>query len=783
MAALPHTIGKYRILAKIASGSFGQVYRAEDTTRQNYSVAIKILHAAPLSSLQERSGFLQEAQLLTMLRHPYIIPILDVGIEEGTPYLVMEYAPHGSLGERLKRLAPRPLPVGESLAIIGQVGSALQYAHRQNVIHRDLKPANILFDARGEALLADFGIATMLAGSMKLGTAVGTPHYMAPEQFRGTISKEGDQYALACIAYHMLTGRPPFDAQDFFALGFKHMDETPISPTQLNVLVTYRIETAILKALAKDRLQRFPDVESFVTALGAPLFGNEEQARPSASAFLSTLPSISQLDTVSQRQPSPIPDARQAASVNQADLDGDDEKTVASSRPRPSAPGRILEVEGQPATPGRNPISGQWPSAPGRILEVEGQSPLVAGPLGAEALYEAPTREHVQPDVLPHEHVQIDVLPREKPGLITPYIGAMTWSELALNQPVAARDIYPPAGTMPAGASAYGLLPAPPPPADVRVPAPAKQRRLRPFLLAAICALLVVVIGGGLVYALVGPPDSPVAHILPLPVKSQVTVTPKQAALATVYTLSAIIGQPDRSKAQVQARWVDSTSSTEYASASATGHGTDSNNAPYTYITQGDLHTARQNAYGQWYSSEVNETQNSLKNHIKSSEHEGNGLSCQPDYAYNHMTGDHAASVIASIYVTCTIEVYDYIGARSLASSMAQQWITSTPSYKQLGKISTTVISAAQNIDGQTIDIKIATKGAKIYSFSNLQALRSLIAGKTIAQAQTILAAQDGVALATVKVYGGDQKTLPTNTNNITITETAPTTTPTPSSS
>ncbi len=266
-------IGKYRIVEELSSGSFGRVYRGEDTSCNNAPVAVKLLHAAHVRSPQERNGFLQEARFLTLLRHPYILQVLDVGIEQDFPYLVTEYAPNGSLLMRLQRVAPRPLPVEDALRILGQVGQALQYAHQQNIIHRDLKPANILFHANGDALLADFGIATMLANSSEHGTAIGTPSYMAPEQFRGTISKEGDQYALGCIAYELLTGRLPFSAPDFFALGYKHMSETPIPPSQLNLLAPRSVESAILLAMAKQRNDRFSDIASFLAALGIPVPG------------------------------------------------------------------------------------------------------------------------------------------------------------------------------------------------------------------------------------------------------------------------------------------------------------------------------------------------------------------------------------------------------------------------------------------------------------------------------------------------------------------------------
>ena len=144
----------YRLVEQLDCGSFGCVYRAEHLHLKTRTVAIKILHAH-LASQKQREGFFQEANLLEMLKHPHILHILDVGIQHGFPYLVMEYCSAGSLRQRLKHQRSQPLPVEEALVILTQVGQALEYVHQQNVVHRDLKPENILFNAKGEALLAD----------------------------------------------------------------------------------------------------------------------------------------------------------------------------------------------------------------------------------------------------------------------------------------------------------------------------------------------------------------------------------------------------------------------------------------------------------------------------------------------------------------------------------------------------------------------------------------------------------------------------------------------------
>jgi serine/threonine protein kinase/uncharacterized membrane protein len=160
------------------------------------------------------------------------------------------------------------MPLPASLTILWQIGQALQHAHNLQIIHRDLKPENILFNAQRNALLADFGISTVLATAsvLEIDTS-GTPAYMAPEQYRGMVSKESDQYALGCIAYELVTGQKPFTAADFIAMGFKHATEMPIAPRQLNPDIPEPIEQAILKALAKEREARYPDVAQFIAAL------------------------------------------------------------------------------------------------------------------------------------------------------------------------------------------------------------------------------------------------------------------------------------------------------------------------------------------------------------------------------------------------------------------------------------------------------------------------------------------------------------------------------------
>ncbi len=266
-------IGNYRIVEEIGSGAFADVYMGQHIVlRDKPPVAIKLLHAR-LKLPRERDTFIQEAQLLYRLQHPHILSMQDVGFQEGLPYIIAEYASRGSLQDRLDRQPGKPLPIDEAITILTHIGQALHYAHQQGIVHRDLKPENILFNAKGEALLADFGIAVVLTSkhTKEVGNG-GTPAYMAPEMFAGKVSTKSDQYALGCIAYELFTGRKPFDVEGVFieAVWFQHAKVEPDAPTQHNKQIPTYIEQAILKAMAKERTERHKDVVSFIEALKGP---------------------------------------------------------------------------------------------------------------------------------------------------------------------------------------------------------------------------------------------------------------------------------------------------------------------------------------------------------------------------------------------------------------------------------------------------------------------------------------------------------------------------------
>lgn len=263
-------IGNYRIVQEIDSGGSGTVYLAEHTILDGRRVAIKILH--PDLPSEEHTHILQEARLLEKLKHLHILPVVDVGFfgEMNLPCILTEYAPGGSLRDYLDQHLAPVLAWSEALALLLQIGDALHHAHTQGVVHRDLKPENILFSTSGAIWLADFGTAVVLTDtSLHERSVIGSVEYMAPEQFRGVISKAGDQYALGCLAYEMLAGCVPFTAPNVRDLIELHLSAQPESLLLANPSLSPAHEQVIFQALHKERTSRFDSIQAFLAALQA----------------------------------------------------------------------------------------------------------------------------------------------------------------------------------------------------------------------------------------------------------------------------------------------------------------------------------------------------------------------------------------------------------------------------------------------------------------------------------------------------------------------------------
>jgi WD40 repeat protein/tRNA A-37 threonylcarbamoyl transferase component Bud32 len=255
--------GNYHLSSLLGEGSFAEVYLGEHIYLKTQA-AIKVL-ATQLTN-QNVEQFRSEAQTIAHLKHPHIVPVHDFGVEGKTPFLVMEYAPNGSLRKHFPERTRLPLDL--VLEYIRQVAEALHYAHVSKIIHRDIKPENMLIGDREQILLSDFGIAVVAqtTGYQSTKDIAGTFRYMAPEQFAGHPHPASDQYSLAVLIYEWLAGEPPYQGsvQEIVA---KHLSATPPSLRQKVPTLPSGVEQVLLRALQKNPHQRYPTIKGFAAAL------------------------------------------------------------------------------------------------------------------------------------------------------------------------------------------------------------------------------------------------------------------------------------------------------------------------------------------------------------------------------------------------------------------------------------------------------------------------------------------------------------------------------------
>ncbi len=267
------SLGRYHILEQLGEGGMATVYKAYDT-RLETDVAVKVIRTENiLPSVLERTlkRFEREAKSLARLTHPNIVKVTDYGEFEGKPYLVMPYLPGGTLKERIKQ---GPIPWQEAVRLILPIAQALEYAHEQNIIHRDVKPSNILLTSKVQPMLTDFGVAKIfdlevtsdLTGT---GMGVGTPEYMAPEQWQGQVSAQTDVYALGVVLYEMVTGRRPYTADTPAAILLKQATEPLPRPSQYAHDLPVQGERLLLKALARSLEDRYQGMGALAAALEA----------------------------------------------------------------------------------------------------------------------------------------------------------------------------------------------------------------------------------------------------------------------------------------------------------------------------------------------------------------------------------------------------------------------------------------------------------------------------------------------------------------------------------
>src|SRR5438034_978421 len=267
-----------------------------------------------LPELISREGMVQrfkrEAQTSAGLSHPHIIQIFTVKETKQLVFFVMKFIEGRSLESVINDKGR--VPLGMAQTILGQVGSALDYAHRKHIVHRDIKPANIMIDEDGWAIVTDFGIAKVQEAQnlTATGTAIGTPHYMSPEQFHNkAVTGASDQYSLGIVAYEMLTGRKPYDGGTYAEIITQHLFEPVPDLRAVRPDIPDNVATAVMKMMAKEASARFPDLDAAVAALGTPTTTQGEKARTQMISLARNYESKGKRMSIPQ---SPVPAQRRA---------------------------------------------------------------------------------------------------------------------------------------------------------------------------------------------------------------------------------------------------------------------------------------------------------------------------------------------------------------------------------------------------------------------------------------------------------------------------------------
>ncbi len=263
---MKETLGKYRIKGELGKGGFATVYLAENTMLGT-SVALKVLNPTLASDERFIRRFQEEARHAAALTHPNIVRIIDFEEDNGRFFITMDYVDGTDLQKQMQKGL---LPLEQVVDIAQKIGAALDYAHSKQLIHRDVKPSNILLGDDGAVKLTDFGIVRAAEGTRLTtsGAMIGTAVYMSPEQTRGIeLDGRSDLYSLGVMLYEMVTGQVPFTGETPVTVGYKHVQEPPPAPSSLNPRAGGAIEAVLLRALAKERGERYQTGEE----LGAGL--------------------------------------------------------------------------------------------------------------------------------------------------------------------------------------------------------------------------------------------------------------------------------------------------------------------------------------------------------------------------------------------------------------------------------------------------------------------------------------------------------------------------------
>src|SRR6267142_5867916 len=296
---------EYEIVDELGRGGMAIVFKAKEK-QLDREVAIKVLPFSLAFDKEFVERFQREARTSAKLEHPNIIPIYRVGKSGRVIYFVMKFLRGKPLSSVLAARGAG-LPPAQIRSVLADVGRALGYAHKSGIVHRDIKPDNIMFDEHGQAVVTDFGIAKAASGGKLTGTgmSIGTPHYMSPEQARAqALDGRSDLYSLGVVAYQCLTGAVPFDGEDSFSIGYKHiMEDLPTPP--LDSPEKRELFQIVRKMMAKSPDDRFQTADEMVTAVEGGAFAPLQQSISTAATR--ALPSLSGIPRVMTAPTTPLP--------------------------------------------------------------------------------------------------------------------------------------------------------------------------------------------------------------------------------------------------------------------------------------------------------------------------------------------------------------------------------------------------------------------------------------------------------------------------------------------
>jgi branched-chain amino acid transport system substrate-binding protein len=363
MNYIGQSFGRYHILEQLGEGGMATVYKAYDT-RLERDVAIKVIRLdqfTPASLQSVLARFEREAKSLARLTHPNIVHISDYGEQDNVPYLVMDYLPGGTLKDRMGQ----PTRWQEACKLLLPIAQALDYAHEQNLIHRDVKPSNILMTQKGQPMLTDFGIAKILdAGGQTLtatGVGIGTPEYMAPEQWTGKTTAQSDIYSLGVVMYEMVTGRTPYIADTPAAILIKQATEPLPRPKQYIPDLPEAVEKVLIKSMAKEPADRYQTMDDFARALEGLLLGDVTREVPIPPTMAAVAGTLTGTETPASSEPEKTADLKTMAVIDEKEAG---QATVIASQPsghaaaKESAGKLAMRDAGKPAA--KSPLR-WWP--------------------------------------------------------------------------------------------------------------------------------------------------------------------------------------------------------------------------------------------------------------------------------------------------------------------------------------------------------------------------------------------------------------------------------------